>query len=193
MLHPPLHSWVGGTAGWVAQLWSRRLSLLPLLELLSGPWAPARGGHQSLQILALCLNGLGSLRAVPGGAASRSFPRNPGTGTMPAPGCRAAPQTRALPGAAAFSADVLNVSCSSCPSLLGLERSSWQLHGDHGPGTPPWLGTAPGGWHQGLWQVQAGLGLPPGLLFLEPFLELLSKREFPRSFFYCSHLFMTLM
>lgn len=55
---------------------------------------------------------------------------------MPAPLWRTAPHWLRLSyarGAAAFSPDVLNVSCPSCPSLLGL------LRGDCAPGTAPWL------------------------------------------------------
>lgn len=192
MLHPPprpaegRHSWVGGTAG-------SHGSLPPLLELLAGP-RTLPGGHQCLQILELCLNGLGSLTAVPGGAVSRGFPRKPGAGTTPAPVWSPAPRRPRLScalGAAAFSPDVLNVSCSSCPSLLGLRRGAPGITGQEercSVGTVPqelrpgW-GHHTAGCHHGLWQVQAGLGLPTGLLSLKLLLELLFKREFPGSLF----------
>lgn len=68
MLRPPprpaeeRHGWVGGTS--------------TLLESLAGPSHPARGGHPCLQILELCLNGLGS----PGGSRQQGLPEGTGSG-----------------------------------------------------------------------------------------------------------------
>lgn len=87
------------------------VSLPPLLESLS---KPSPGGHQCLQILELCLNRRHSPMAGPGRAISWGFPRTPGAGTMPA----LVPRLSCTLGAAAFSPDILNVSCSSCPFPL---------------------------------------------------------------------------
>lgn len=100
-------------------------------------------------------------------------------------------------GAAAFSPDVLNVSCSSCPSLLGLREGLLASRGRRsaaqGPGNAALSGDITRGMSPGA-VAGPGWAWPPHGAFSSRVIPWVTvQKGIPWEPFYCSHLYMTLM